>query len=99
MKGNLFMRLKPEKIEDLAAKVLMGLKENPDVLIRGKEADIQHEVKSVIVMDLRREDEIEEEARKILQQYMKRIYRDDISFTELLRKAKKQIGRERGLIF
>jgi len=93
------MRLKPEKIEDLAAKVLMGLKENPDVLIRGKEADIQHEVKSVIVMDLRREDEIEEEARKILQQYMKRIYRDDISFTELLRKAKKQIGRERGLIF
>lgn len=93
------MRLKPEKIEDLVAKVLQGLKENPDVLLRGKEADIQREVKSVIIMDLKREDEIEEEARKILQQYMKRIYRDDISFTELLRKAKKQIGRERGLIF
>ena len=93
------MRLKPEKIEDLAAKVLQGLKENSDVLLRGKEADIQHEVKSVIIMDLKREDEIEEETRKILQQYMKRIYRDDISFTELLRKAKKQIGRERGLIF
>jgi len=93
------MRLKPEKIEDLAAKVLQGLKENPDVLLRGKEADIQREVKSVIIMDLKREDEIEEETRKILQQYMKRIYRDDISFTELLRKAKKQIGRERGLIF
>jgi hypothetical protein len=93
------MRLKPEKIEDLAAKVLQGLKENPDVLLRGKEADIQREVKSVITMDLRREDEIEEEAREILQQYMKRIYRDDISFTELLRKAKKQIGREKGLIF
>jgi hypothetical protein len=93
------MRLKPEKIEDLAAKILQGLKENSDVLLRGKEADIQREVKSVIIMDLKREDEIEEEARKILQQYMKRIYRDDISFTELLRKAKKQIGRERGLIF
>jgi len=93
------MRLKPEKIEDLVVKVLQGLKENPDVLLRGKEADIQHEVKSVIIMDLKREDEIEEETRKILQQYMKRIYRDDISFTELLRKAKKQIGRERGLIF
>lgn len=99
MKRNLFMRLKPEKIEDLVVKVLQGLKENPDVLLRGKEADIQHEVKSVIIMDLKREDEIEEETRKILQQYMKRIYRDDISFTELLRKAKKQIGRERGLIF
>jgi len=99
VKRNLFMRLKPEKIEDLVVKVLQGLKENPDVLLRGKEADIQHEVKSVIIMDLKREDEIEEETRKILQQYMKRIYRDDISFTELLRKAKKQIGRERGLIF
>ena len=93
------MRLKPEKIEDLAAKVLQGLKENSDVLLRGKEADIQREVKSVIIMDLKREEEREEEARKILQQYMKRIYRDDISFPELLRKAKKQIGRERGLIF
>jgi hypothetical protein len=93
------MRLKPEKIDDLAAKILQGLKENSDVLIRGKEADIQREIKSVIIMDLKREDEIEEEARKILQQYMKRIYRDDISFTELLRKAKKQIGRERGLVF
>jgi hypothetical protein len=93
------MRLKPEKIEDLVTKILQGLKENPDVLLRGKEADIQHEVKSVIIMDLKREDEIEEDTRKILQQYMKRIYRDDISFTELLRKAKKQIGRERGLIF
>ena len=93
------MRLKPEKIEDLANKILQGMKEDSDALIRGAESDIIHEIKSAILLDLHREDEIEEEARKILQLHLKKIYRDDINFTELLRKAKKQIARERGLVF
>lgn len=93
------MRLKPEKIEDLANKILQGMKEDSDVLIRGEESAIIHEIKSAILLDLQREDEIEEEARKILQQHLKKIYRDDINFTELLRKAKKQMARERGLVF
>ena len=93
------MRLKPEKIDDLANKILEGLKTDSDVLIKGVEADVLHEIKSVITMDLKREDSIEDEARKILQQHLKRIYRDDISFSDLVRKAKRQIGKERGLVF
>ena len=93
------MRLKPEKIEDLANKILQGFKADSDVLIRGAENDVLHEIKSVITMDLKREDDIEEEARKILQLHLKRIYRDDISFSDLLRKAKRQMAKERGLVF
>ena len=93
------MRLKPEKIDDLANKILQGMKADADVLIRGDESAILHEIKNAILLDLQREDEIEEEERKILQQHLKRIYRDDIDFAELLRKAKKQIAKERGLVF
>jgi len=92
------MRLKPEKIDDLAHKIIAEFKQQPEVLLRVDENEVLHEIKSIITMDLKREDDLEEEVREILQKHMKRVYRDDISYVELVRKAKKQLARERGLI-
>jgi hypothetical protein len=92
------MRLKPEKIEDLAQKVVQELKKHDDVAFRSDEDVVFHEIKDVIQKDLQREEDLEEEVREILQQHMKRIYRDDISFSDLVRKAKKQMARKRGLV-
>ena len=92
------MRLKPEKIDDISQKVLEELKNNPEVALRKDEVEVLHEIKAIIIRDLEREDELEEEVRVILQKHMNRIYRDDISYTELVRKAKRQLARERGLV-
>jgi hypothetical protein len=92
------MRLRREKIDDLSFKILSELKKNPDVVIRGKEENVLHEIKNIITMDLEREDKLEDEVRDLLQKHMKQIYRDDISYIELVRKAKKQLARERGLV-
>jgi len=92
------MRLKPEKIEDLARKILQAMKENPEIAFRSDDDTIIHEIRETILLDLKREDELEDEVRDILQQHMKRIYRDDINYADLVRKAKRQLARERGLI-
>ena len=92
------MRLRPGKIEALSLKILNELKNNPDTVIRVKEEDVLHEIQSIITMDLEREDQLEDEVRDLLQKHMKQIYRDDISYVELVRKAKKQLAKERGLV-
>lgn len=92
------MRLKPEKIEDLARKIVDEMKNNPEVLLRVPEEEIFHEIKNIIIMDLEREDKLEEEVHQILKQHMNRVYHEDISYTNLVRKAKKQLAKERGLI-
>lgn len=92
------MRLKPEKIEDLARKIIAELKNHPEVLFRVPEEEVFHEIKNIIIMDLEREDKLEEEVRQLLKQHMNRVYREDISYMNLVRKAKKQLARDRGLV-
>jgi hypothetical protein len=92
------MRLKPEKIEDLSNKIIAELKKHPEVLIKVSENDVFHEIKNIITMDLEREDKLEEEVRQILKQHMNRVTREDINYINLVRKAKKQLAKERGLI-
>lgn len=92
------MRLKPEKIEDLARKIVAEFKTHPEMALRVSEEDIIHEIKNIITMDLEREDKLEDEVRQILKQHMNRVTREDISYINLVRKAKKQLAKERGLI-
>ena len=92
------MRLKPEKIEDLARKIVDEMKNRSEVLLRVPEEEIFHEIKDIITKDLEREDKLEEEVRQILKKHMNRVYREDISYISLVRKAKKQLAKERGLI-
>ena len=92
------MRLRPGKIDELSLKILGEMKKNPDVVIRAKEEDVLYEIKTIITKDLEREDKLEDEVRDLLQKHMNQIYRDDISYIELVRKAKKQLARERGLV-
>ena len=94
----IFMRLKPEKIEDLASSIIEELEKNEEIAFRVNRDEIFHEIKNIITVDLQREDDLEEEVREILKQHMNRIYRDDVSFMDLVRTAKKQMAKERGLV-
>ena len=92
------MRLKTTKIDDLSQKILAEFKNHEEIAFRMDEEDVLHEIRNVITVDLQREDELEDEVREILQKHMNRIYRDDISYTDLVRKAKRQLAKERGLV-
>lgn len=92
------MRLRPEKIEVLAEKIYETLAANKDAAVSADRATITAAIRRVINDDLKAEDEIEEQARALLEEHMTEIQRKGISFEKILMKTKQQIARERKMV-
>lgn len=92
------MRLKPEKIEYLARKILDNLKQIKRVELAAKPDQIEGAVRRVIMDDLKREDELEKEAEAILKQYQQRITMQNLSYNTLLAKTKQELARKKKII-
>lgn len=89
------MRLKQEKVENLSNKILAMFSENELVKISGTNSDILNLIREIIFEDMRVEDVIEEEAKKSLESYREKIYIKNLSYSDLLQKAKKIIAKEK----
>jgi hypothetical protein len=92
------MRLSPKKIESLARAVCRSLEENPDVELAESADRLFVLVRQVITEDMRLEEEIEEEARRLLEVHKGEIDRKGASFDSLLRKAKAKLAQERKMV-
>jgi hypothetical protein len=92
------MRLKPEKIEQLAEFIHDGLAANSKVALRGERRDIVHEIIRVLTEDFKTEDDIEIEARKLLEKHDKELKRTGARFDQVLMKTKQKIARDRGFV-
>lgn len=92
------MRLKPEKIEQLASIIVDTLAANPEVTLGEDRGKIAGLIKRVITEDMQAEDEIEAEARKLLEQYMDEIRHKGASYDKLFQKAKQKIAQERKMV-
>jgi hypothetical protein len=92
------MRLKPEKIEELAGLVHEALAANPELKLQESREKIVHLIRLAIQEDLMAEDAIEEEARRLLGEHMDEIQRKGMSFDMMLLKAKQRIAQERKMV-
>jgi len=92
------MRLRPEKIEHLANLVFESLAQNPELTLHESRDHIVGLVRRVITDDLRMEDEIEEEARRVLESHRGEIDRTGASFEKLVLKAKQKLAQERKMV-
>lgn len=92
------MRLKPEKIEQLADLVHDTLAKNANLKLQGEKKDITFEIRKVITEDLEAEDQLEADARKILEKHEDEMRRTNVSFDQALRKTKQKLARDRGII-
>ncbi len=91
------MRLRDEKIASLAAQMLEDLKANADVQLLADESEVLHEIRRVIMEDLKAEDALDEEVREILSKHIDRIHREGLDYSVLFRRTKQKLIRERGL--
>jgi len=89
------MRLKPDKIEQLSEFIHDRIGAIPDMKLKGEKRDIIFEISKVITEDLKTEDDIEAEARKILESHEDEIRRSGVRFDVALQKAKLKIARDR----
>ena len=92
------MRMRPEKIQDLAAQVTEMLRRNPKVELLASESAIRVAIGSAIRDDLEEEDEIDREVEDLLNRHAREIENEDMDLSELRLKFKRQIARKRGFI-
>ncbi len=92
------MRMREEKIDYLSRRILQVLRDNSNVSFEKKDIRIFLEIKRVITQDLKREEEIDEEVRELLEKYRERISNKDMDYQFLFRRAKSQLMKERGLV-
>lgn len=94
----LFMRLKPEKIQQLAELVHDSLAQCEELTLNGERDKLVFEIQKIITEDLEDEVKIEEEARQILDKHADDIRRMSVSYDQMLRKTMKKLANDRGMI-
>jgi len=91
------LRLNPKHIHHIAKKMterLAAMKE--DVEILGEPRSVEHHFAEAFLDDFAYEDEIEKEARELLDRHLGSKPRDSIDYSETLKKAKSELARKKG---
>ena len=92
------MRLSPKKIETLARVIRRSLEQTAGLELAESPEAIEMLIRQVITDDLRMEDEIEEEARRLLDQHADQIQMRGASYDALLRKTKAKLAQDRKMV-
>ena len=92
------MRLRPEKIEKMAARIHAALDANDELTVLESRDQVVGLIKRVIADDLKAEDDLETEVREILEEHRAEIDRSGASFEKLVLKRKQQLARERKMV-
>ena len=92
------MRLKKEHIDRIATMILNGLKEKK--LIKPKVPDEKIRVKIIetIMADLHAEDKIDDEARKLMENYRGQIQSGQIDERKMFQMIKKQLVKDKKIV-
>ena len=91
------MRLPPPLVDLLSRRLVMGLIERGIIASDHPETTIQR-VAHLLTEDLRVEDEITEEARRLLLDHQEELKGKDVEYHTLLARAKAQLAQRRGYI-
>jgi hypothetical protein len=91
------MRLFPQLVRYMAETVVGELLASKLVEVdnRGRIAGV---VENIILADLEREEQLEEEARELLNRHYEQVRASGAEYYELFRKVKEKLAKEKGII-
>ncbi len=92
------MRISDKKIDRITKKLLELISKDKNLKQLVDSTTIEAQIKAIIIEDLKEEDLIEEEAKKILEQHANIISGQNIDYLALLNKTKRQIARQKGFV-
>ena len=91
------MKLRYEQIEIIANRVVRGLAKRG--MFEVEELDeLEKVVANVIAMDLRVEDDLNEEVRELMRAHMDQIRSADVEYHEMFKVIKSKLAKERNII-
>ncbi len=91
------MRIREEKLAHWAEAIVRRIEKSENVEIKEKE-NLENRIKTTITRNFQLEDEIEEEARRIMQEHAKEIAREGVEYSAFFNKVKRQLMKEKGVV-
>ncbi len=91
------MRLSPDEIQFISRKIVK-------TLVAAKRLEVDDEprvidgIARVIADELSIEDRLNEEAREVLAQHMTSMERSDITYSEMFKKVKRELAKQKGIV-
>jgi hypothetical protein len=92
------MRLSPRKIESLATAIHRALAANPQVQLQAPPDQVTRLIRQIIADDMKIEEEIEQEAKRLLEENLTEMQRATAPMDALLRKTKAKLARDRKFV-
>lgn len=91
------MRMKPDQIKTVCQKVLQTLKSKGLLHAKKGDTEILHRMEEIFAADLRVEDDINDQAQKILDQYAQKMGAN-FDRQKMFQLIKKQLIKDKGLV-
>ncbi len=91
------MKLKSTRISYIAHEIIRILMEEDFIIVFEKDA-AHGSIENAIVRDLLVEDDLDEEVRKLLENYESTMDQSNIQYHEMFKMVKTKLAKERGLI-
>jgi len=92
------MKLKPDQITKLSRIVYDHLTQEKLIQIRSSEAKILENIKGVFLADVKKEDEIETEAKKMMEKFRPQVESGEIDYQKMYTMVKKQLMKDKKFI-
>ncbi|HYV51052.1 MAG TPA: DUF507 family protein [Dongiaceae bacterium] len=93
------MRLTDAKIRYLAARMVQELGRREDVSVIGAPETVESEIAKVIRENMLAEDALDRDVEKMMERYRREIASGNMDVELLRQKMKKQLAKERGMVF
>ena len=91
------MRLSPDEIQFISRKIVKTL--TADRRIEVDDADkVIEGIARVIIEELQVEDRLNEEVREVLVQHSAQMDRSDITYSEMFKKVKRELAKQKGIV-
>jgi uncharacterized protein len=91
------MRLASDEIEYIARKIVKTLVGDGSLQV-DDQAQVVDGIIQVMTAELSIEDKLNEEVREVLSQHMAHMERSDIAYSDMFKKVKRELAKQKGII-
>lgn len=91
------MRLSPDEIQYISRKIIKVLVAQERIEVDDENLVIEG-IARVIVEELQVEDRLNEEVREVLVQHSAQMDRSDIAYSEMFKKVKRELAKQKGIV-
>ncbi len=92
------MRLKKEMIKLISSKLVNGLLDEEMIIFTEESSKLEELISRIITDDLRVEDRLNEEVKKIIESHSSKIDSRNLDYRAVFQMIKKKLVRERNLV-